>query len=94
MSLFLPFANASMQKLYQSVVEDMHDQQESLDMLLDLTVLKTVARSLDVGERKQALALFRADHQRLALWITQDFPGVGLTISEALTRVLLALTVE
>lgn len=95
MQLFQLYNNQPIMQLRQSVLTQVGDShQPTLDYLLDLVVLKTVSQLLDASMRQHALSLLRADPNRLSVWLEQNYPLSRLTITEALTRVLLSLTVE
>lgn len=65
-----------------------------LDYLLNLVVLKAVAQLLDTAARQHAISLLRVDPSRLVVWLDQTYPLARMTSIEALTRVLLSLTVD
>ncbi len=65
-----------------------------LDQLLDLTVLKSVLRQTDEAAKSHIVSILRADPNRFVFWLDQQFPSARLAVTEALTRVLLSLTVE
>ena len=95
MSLHLPYLVDSVLNLRQSVATQLCDaDQLKLDYLLDLTVLKVIANRIETTQRSQALQILRANSAQLAIWLDQTYPTLRLAMIEALTRVLLSLTVE
>lgn len=89
------YANDSVLVLRQEVAQLLSpSEQLELYKLLDVTVLKVLSKTLDASAKLQALTLARAELARFATWVNQQYPTTRLTITEALTRVLLSLTVE
>lgn len=93
--LYEYFANEPVLALRQEVGQSLSEA-EKLDLykLLDLTVIKVLVKTIDAPARSQLLQLARAELPRFVAWINQQYPTTRLTITEALTRVLLSLTVE
>lgn len=69
-------------------------QMRQLSELLDLTVIKVLLNNIKPAEKSQTLQLLRAGNDRLIAWTDQAYPTMRLSVTEALTRVLLSLTVE
>lgn len=95
MLLYTPYASETILQLRQTALLGLTSKEEpALDYLLNLTVVKTMARQIELAARPQALSLLRADPTRLHAWLSQQYPTSRMAIIEALTRTLLALTVE
>lgn len=95
MSLFQSYSNEPISQLRQTVRQGVSSsEQAQLDNLLDLIVIKTIARQLQPAVRTQVLSMYRADATRLSAWLDEHHPALRMAITEALTRILLTFTVE
>jgi len=95
MSLFQSYANEPISQLRETVRQNLStNEQTNLDHLLDLIVIKIIARQLQPADRIQIVGMYRADASRLSVWLDEHYPALRMTITEALTRILLTFTVE
>ena len=94
MAFYSFFSTNSVKGLFERAVGLQQASPADVATLLDVVVLRTVARSLSPAQRQTALSLLRSQPERFVAWLDEAAPSARLAITEALTRTLLSLTVE
>jgi hypothetical protein len=94
MPLYTYYITRPVSQLIDQVEQSHAEDLPLLKSLLDMVVLRTTARALTEPQRQMALSLLRSQPERFVAWLDEASPSTRLAISEALTRALLARTVE
>lgn len=95
MTFYTFFSTAQIEQLTSQVLDQSGtDDRDQLELLLNASVLTTLAKTLPSGQKTTALQLIRSEPNRLVQWLTTVSPTSKLAVTEALTRVLLSLRLE